>query len=425
MIAVPFIYFSLLTWFFYVRNKQFNLPVFTCLIYAVSSFFAILIDIFDLRFPDTVNYDISFFACFIYCALLTLCMIPIQVYANRVQTIEPVQKTRLLKGLAYVAGIYGVFFMLMSMSQVVLMLTSDMGEMRANQYAGEGLDGFMASWPRVIRLPFSLLNMIFGCPWISIFLAFFCLVIQKLPARYSVMYIIGSLMGPISGIIGADRSNIAYWILSLAACYVFFRPYMSAALKRKFIVAASILVVLFGLYLAAMTISRFEDRDAGDGRVDGTQGSLISYFGQSYTNFCYFFDTFETPCPTLEAIFPFTYNNILGIGEGGGVPLQQMLTDRTNVFLGVFYTFLGQIATTAGNGIAIAFCIFFVAFFISYLRRFFISSNTNLLGIYVYMACATVVYLGLFGHYYTSASHTFSLISFWIIITIMCYKIKL
>ena len=121
MIAVPFIYFSLLTWFFYVRNQQFNLPVFTCLIYAVSSFFAILIDIFDLRYSDTVDYDISFFACFIYCALLTLCMIPIQVYANRVQTIEPVQKTRLLKGLVYVAGIYGVFFMLMSMSQVVLL----------------------------------------------------------------------------------------------------------------------------------------------------------------------------------------------------------------------------------------------------------------------------------------------------------------
>ena len=425
MIAVPFIYFSLLTWFFYVRNKQFNLPVFTCLIYAVSSFFAILIDIFDSRYPDTVDYDISFFAGFVYCALLTFCMIPIQMYANRIQTIEPVQKTRLLKGLAYVAGIYGVFFILMSMSQVILMLTSDMGEMRANQYAGEGLDGFMASWPRVIRLPFSLLNMIFGCPWICIFLAFFCLVIQKLPAHYSVMYILGSLMGPISGIIGADRSNIAYWMLSLAACYVFFRPYMSVSLKRKFVIAASVLVVLFGLYLAAMTVSRFEDRDAGDGRVEGIQGRRNSYFGHSYSNFCYFFDTFETPCPTLEALFPFTYNNILGIGEGGGVPLQKMLTDRTNVFLGVFYTFLGQIATTAGNGIAIAFCIVFVAFSVFYIKRCVKPSGSNLLGIYAYMACATVVYLGLFGHYYASAGHTFSLIAFWIITTIMCYKIKL
>lgn len=422
MIAVPFIYFSLLTGFFYVRNKQFNLPVFTCLIYAVSSFFAILIDIFDLRYPDTVNYDISFFACFIYCALLTLCMIPIQVYANRVQTIEPVQKTRLLKGLAYVAGVYGVFFILMSMSQVVVMLTSDMGEMRANQYAGEGLDGFMASWPRVIRLPFSLLNMIFGCPWISIFLAFFCLVIQKLPARYSVMYIIGSLMGPISGIIGADRSNIAYWMLSLAACYVFFRPYMSAALKRKFIIAASILVVLFGLYLAAMTISRFEDSDAGDGRVDGTQGGLISYFGQSYTNFCYFFDTFETPCPTLRLLFPFTYYQILGF-EGDTVAWQSYLTNLTGVFIGIFPTYIGHIMITAGFPIALLFCIVFFIVSNFMLRK--LSQNTSLYHSYILMAIATYSILGVFTHYYASASHTFSLISFWIIITIMCYKIKL
>lgn len=422
MIAVPFIYFSLLTWFFYVRNKQFNLPVFTCLIYAVSSFFAILRDIFDLRYPDTVNYDISFFACFIYCALLTLCMIPIQVYANRIQTIEPVQKTRLLKGVAYVAGIYGVFFILMSMSQVILMLTSDMGEMRANQYAGEGLNGFMASWPRVIRLPFSLLNMIFGCPWISIFLAFFCLVIQKLPARYSVMYIIGSLMGPISGIIGADRSNIAYWMLSLAACYVFFRPYMSGSLKRKFVIAASVLVVLFGLYLAAMTVSRFEDRDAGDGRVDGTQGSLISYFGQSYTNFCYFFDTFETPCPTLRLIFPFTYYNILGF-EGNTVTWQNYLSDLTGVFIGIFPTYIGHIMITAGFPIALLFCIVF--FIVSNLMLRKLDRKTSLYHSFVLMAVATYSILGVFTHYYASAGHTFSLIAFWILITIMCYKIKL
>jgi len=83
MIAVPFIYFSIISLVLYFRKgKRIDFSVIISAMFAVSGFFSILIDVFGLRNSDTANYSISFLASFSYCALITLCLLPFIRYSN-------------------------------------------------------------------------------------------------------------------------------------------------------------------------------------------------------------------------------------------------------------------------------------------------------------------------------------------------------
>lgn len=419
MIGVPFVYFSMLFLVFYSRNRKIDLASYTALIYAVSSFFSILIDFYRLRGFDTLNYDISFEATFVYCSLLTLCIIPISLYSNaKIKYIEPIKNVRFLKGFAWLCAIYFVFNLLMSLSDIIFILTSDMGELRNLLYKDEFSAGWIGRLNPILRLPFALMNMLMGCPWIFMLLGFFSFFIQKLPVKYMLLFFIGSLSGPLSSIIGVDRSGMAYYLISLGASYLIFTPYMDKSQKRKITIALGILVAFIILYLTTLTNSRFEERDGG--QLSGSIASLVSYFGQSFINFCYYYDTFKTPDPSLQLIFPFTYQYFIGTEHLGAVGIQEYLTLITGKFTGVFYTFLGHISLTAGNAVMIIYCL--VLFIISILllnrRR---KSVINLKQLFFYYLFASVIFLGIFTHHYAHSSKTFSVIAFSFIIS---YLIK-
>lgn len=414
MVGIPFIYFSILFVILYLKNNKIDIACYTVLIYAVSSFFSILIDFYRLRGFDTLNYDISFEATFVYCSLLTLCIIPISLYSNaKIKYIEPIKNVRFLKGFAWLCAIYFVFNLLMSLSDIIFILTSDMGELRNLLYKDEFSAGWIGRLNPILRLPFALMNMLMGCPWIFMLLGFFSFFIQKLPVKYMLLFFIGSLSGPLSSIIGVDRSGMAYYLISLGASYLIFTPYMDKSQKRKITIASGILVAFIILYLTTLTNSRFEERDGG--QLSGSIASLVSYFGQSFINFCYYYDTFKTPDPSLQLIFPFTYQYFIGTEHVGGTAMQEYLSLLSGKSLGVFYTFMGQILTTAGNISMIIYC--FVIFVLSIIllnrKR---TSITNLKQLFFYYLFGSICFLGLFGHYYGSSSHTFSVLIFSFII---------
>lgn len=104
MVSIPFIYFTLL--FIYHMRKtrwQFDIASFILAIYALSAFFSILIDMFDLRSIDTYAYKISFSATFAYCGLISLCTYPFMSYSNfKIKRIEPIRNNGVLKFFAIV-----------------------------------------------------------------------------------------------------------------------------------------------------------------------------------------------------------------------------------------------------------------------------------------------------------------------------------
>lgn len=59
MNAIPFVYFSLISLLLYKKRKKFDIAIIIAMIFAVSGFFSILIDIFHLRYREAIGYQFS------------------------------------------------------------------------------------------------------------------------------------------------------------------------------------------------------------------------------------------------------------------------------------------------------------------------------------------------------------------------------
>lgn len=406
MIAVPFIYFSSIAiWQFFRNRKRIDIGVLIASIYAVSGFFSILAQEYNLLY---YNYKVSFMATIVYCLLLTINLYPFIKYSHiGISNFKPLNNPKPLKILAWVAIIWFVVCIIFSFNHLLRVITGDMNEMRAAIYAGHGETSWMIRLPWYLRNVITPLNLIFGTPWILIILAFFSKYVQKLPIKYFIFFFIAALNGPISGIISVDRSAVSYWILSLLGIYLLFLPLIPS--KHKKYLNSFLIIVIFSLiaYLGAMTISRFGDRDMG--RISGTYGGIIEYLGQAYPNFCYFFDEFTPAFSNLNLIFPFLAQYVFGEEIVGGVNLQQAMDLKTGVKTGVFYTYLGQIRIFCGMFMMFLYCFVYSIFSNMTLQRI---KNTyfSLFSIYSYFGLASIMLLGLFGYYYSSPLRTFSVI---------------
>lgn len=413
IIAVPFIYFTLFGFLYYRNKRHIDLALIVIAMFAISGFFSILDDYFELRRFESINYQITWFASFSYCAIITLCILPFTMGNLSGKRPLPIRNERLFRKFAFVSFIWFLIFMLFSSSAVLRVLMGDMQELRS--VAAEGELDWMVSLPAPIRLVISVGNLLYGCSWIFIYLAFYSITIQKLPQKYFLYFISVSLAGPMYGITGADRSATAYWIIALIAVFFYFKPFMDSEIKHSIQKYTYFLIGIFVFYLAAMTISRFGDRAAGNGGVSGTQGGLIEYLGQTYINFCMYFDNYDPPIKLFSIVFPFTSKYLLGL-PAGGTAIQEIMTAITPFYTGVFYTFIGHIMVGVGRGWALFFtAIYVIASFIS-IPRLTKKKYSNLLDGYIYIALISVILLGIFTHYYAVPNRTISLIIMYILI---------
>ena len=360
----------------------------------------------DIIGSATRYYKVSYGATFAYCGLLTLCVSPFILFSSlRIETIAKIRNSKFLKALAWITFLYFILYVIISLPLLIKVLTGNIAEIRADHYSGINEESTaISSLPFIIRLPFTFLNLFLGCPWILIFLGFYSLIVQGLNTRYLILFFVASLFGIIQNIAQAGRSDTVYWLFSFGACYVFFQPFMTKNQIKKIKKFALFLIGVFMLYLLASTISRFSSTD------ESTQGGLVGYAGQSFVNFCYFYDNFKCPLPSLQMLFPFTYL-ALGISMGGIVDYQETLSFITGEELGVFYTFMGQIAVTSSNQIMIIYCLLLTLFsFISAIK--IKKGHVSLLKSYLYLLFSSVLFLGLFSHFYGLPSKTFSAVAF-------------
>lgn len=418
MIGLPFIYFSLLTLFLFSKKRKIDFATILSGIFAISGLFSILLDTFNLLTNATSNYSISLFAGSFYCVLLTLGIIPFAINSNvSIKKISPVRYPSLLKIIAWIAFIRLIALIVLSFDEFLFILTGDFAEMRTELYKDEFDIDYLASLPAPVRLIMVIFNMIFGAPWILILLGFYSRFVQKLPSIYFVLFILASLSGIWYGILGVDRSATTYWIISFIMIYFFFRQFMDEKAQKKVVTIMLILIGIAALYIGAVTISRFGEHDYGAG-ISGSQGGIITYLGQNYINFCYFFDNFHCNWKTLNLIFPFTGKYLLNSQFVGGVSIQQHLTLLTGMETGVFYTYLGQIMISAGKEVMIIYSLFHCLGSIFLLRKIRCKS-VSLITVLLYILLSSIVFLGAWVFFYSSPSITFSVIFFLILCKIL------
>jgi len=401
MVWVPFIYFSILLLYILYKKKTFELSAYLVSLYLISSFCSILIDLSDLRSFDTQYYRISFLPTIVYCFLLTLTIWPF--YRFKSQRITNIKVTK-PKQFDYIVYIYFCAFLLIfftSLTNIVHVLSGDLGALRNALGRGEDIsNNKFASNPIIIVAgilgDFSIVMLLFYFTSISFL---------KRSKLFNTICFLSSMAIVILAIEGVDRSKVLYWLITYGGMLVLFWKRMSKKQHKNISIASIIILSLAVSYFLILTFSRFDAYDTG------SKGSMISYAGQSYINFCFFFDKVKYGEFSLQRVFPLFYKLFIHNGINDTVNLNADISLKTGKEIGVFSTFIGDIMVASGKIAATVYCI---AFYIAAYSIVKFSTKTFLHFYHMlFVFCLiTIPMLGVFTHFYANFTRTIPFLLF-------------
>lgn len=405
MIAIPFIFFSILLVHSLKKNGFFNIGSYILILYTIISLMSIILDAGDFYTHSCVKLPIDILPAGLFCILLYICIYP--YINNKFPVICPFVSRRTEKILDIMTYVYFIIFciiLIVSLTRIQQVLMSNsLAEIRNEQYTGDTVSFYnhLSGLPRYIC---ALCSVLAPSGTIMTLIFMYNIAFRKKSFLFNLMTLCGSLSQLLIAINIADRSNFAYWILQMGAGFIIFFPYFSK--KAKFGTVIFFGIILAGLvsYLTAVTISRFGMRQ------DGAVGGVINYLGQSYINFCNFID-YATPAYSLCEIFPFI-NHLLG-GEGYFETASKVDT-LNNVEVNVFPTFLGIIYSISGGLVMILYVLLYNRFSNWAIRhRPLMFELGDVIRIWAF---SLVLILGLFGFYYSFMNCTIAFI-LWMIVS--------
>lgn len=394
MIYIPFIFFLLLA-LFVIKERGIDASAYILLLYSVSSFCSILL--YQQGVPELYKESCTFFPTMIYCGLISLAVFPIYKFntGNLQKIIMP--NTTAIKWLTYLYFVIFVTFLVAYWQDIVFILTFDnFAELRADVMDGRT---FITRYSGLLGLVMLVFNTMATTSFIML-PVFFINVLSNQKRRCQIMALLGSTPMIILGILGVDRSKSFYWVVLLGLSLVIFWKYLSK--KSKKIVSVLSILLLSGLlvYFSSVTMDRFEDTDLGVG--------VLSYAGQSYINFCYFFENFNNgETFSTRYLLPATHFWLLKDYKGA-VHLQQELSRLTGIEAGVFYSFLGNFIVDNNQIGPFVYMFIYILLCAIYLQK----RHSNRISIlrFMYFFCLSVVpTCGVISYVYTSPYMTISI----------------
>lgn len=392
MIVVPFLFFLSLIIGRFLIIRRLDLYIFALMIYAVSALFSI----FAINIPHSLSnspIEIGIIPTITYCSLIALIVSPLK-------RLNPISINGLtdvnVKLFTIVSWFYFALFILLVCefggNIYNILLNGDFHSIRMAHYEGKTENVVASSF--IMRLLFLVTGLFLYSSILMIPFFFYSVVKLNKSWIFNLMLLISSFSKVISGILSADRTNIIYWLLLFGACFFIFLPVMTQQhirVIKKVTIGVSCFLCI---YMISVTVSRFTDQDVGTG------GSIISYAGQSFINYCFFFDNFPPQNPTFHRIFPSFYKYVLDYNIPHSV-YRDMLSLKAGFPVNVFTTFLGTMIVDIGifGMIFYSLLLYFFLNFIIKKRR----PNQLSLGyiLRVYIVCSIPV-LGIFYYpYYT------------------------
>lgn len=403
MIALPFIYFCILLLYILYKKRKFDISAYVVSLYVVTSFFAILIDINNLRSFDTRYYQISIIPAVLYCFLLTLTIWPF--YRLKTQRIKKItlNKPKLFNFIVYFY--FGCFLLILisSFNSIIQILTGNLLELRSALYNGESITNINIGGP--FKPLFIVANIFGGFSMIMILFYFYSISYLRRSKRFNIIILLSSMSIILIGVIGVDRSKGFYWMISYGFFLVLFWRKLNKKQRKNVFVISGIILSTVISYFLILTFSRFDVQDTGSG------SSMISYAGQPFVNFCYFFDNVTYNEFSVQRIFPLVYKLFVNNGIENTGQLNEAIGLQTGKFLGVFSTFIGDIMVASGRLIGIIYCFVFYLFSILLLglRRKQIVAFYQLVVIFCLIS---VPMLGILVDFYAGFELTLPLICF-------------
>lgn len=403
---VPLIYFSLLFIWIYKKNGL-DASAYIALLYVMTSFFSVL---FLSQTTERMDRScLTFIPTFLYCTLLTFFILPVTKFNTKAITISSIRGTKFINFITYFY--FACFFLLFIFylrDLIFCFFISDMAEAK-QLIRTDGVN--LTQYPWFIEIFLYTARMLSPFSMIMIFIFFYGLAFLKKSWGFNLMALIGSFSAILIGILNIDRSKIFFWVIIFGLCAVMFWNHIEKKRKKALYYVLAFFGSIMTFYFVIVTIGRYGDSDVGAG------GSLISYAGQPYYYFCYFWENFNNPDGvTLKYLFPSFHHFILHDFDGS-LALQQELTTQTGIFTGQFYTLLGDFIISDGK--TGPFIITIVYLFLSvlvYRRKGNRCSFERYFVVYLLMLIPTT---GIISYYYANFAVTFSLIAILLLLRLL------
>ncbi len=400
-----FIYFLLLFLFFYGKRKI-SSTTYISFIYMFSSF----LSIFCVKEgSQKMDWNPSVVPTLVYWILTTLIILP--VYKLEISMSANIKvNMRLLKMLCVFYFISLVLILVLYWQDFLfIMAYGNLGELRTMVVTG---DFIATKYSGILGIILTFLRTINTLSFVMI-PVFFILIKNNVSRKYSIMALAGSLVSVVQSALQIDRSSVIWWIIILGWCISYFWSSFSKTNKkaiRPYIVSAIVIIVI---YFGAITISKFGQSNSGDSEISS---SLVSYGGQSYPTWCFFWDNFQAKGYSTRTLFPMTHHFVFGDYDGL-VALQQENSSKYNFDFGVFYTYLGTFLIDGGHIAPFIFVICYLLLFLIVLnsnktRRSVISFEK----FYILFCIIMIPTTGVISYFYSSPYTMFSAFFMWLVI---------
>lgn len=338
MYFIPLIYFCCLGFYFWQKHRTFDMAVYMCLLYTITSLCCLLMVLGGFLSAKSggvlvdgwePNFGIA--PTILYCGLITLTILPFSfIRPEQMVHIDNIHRYSILAFTVFIV-IQGLLVFYLVGGSITDLLNGDFKELKNAGYAGDitPADAKMLTMPLPIQAMYLLSNItLLGQP-----LFFYYSCVEKRSLWYTAPILLISASPILRGILSADRTEIIHFGLMFFFCLIFFQQFITKKIGN-FLLALSVPALIISLvYIFAVSTSRFEDSDEGAG------GSMLEYAGQSYLNFCYFYDNHNSDLYYFEREFPLTSYFLF---KSQYVDTKEERTAKEGFFVGVFASHIGS-----------------------------------------------------------------------------------
>lgn len=352
MIYIVLVYFILLI--LIARKRSYS----AVSIYLIGVYFISLLSSLFLFSSNPDKYQISILPSLIYCICLTLFFSPFFKLTKEIDLNLPLQLKKRVILIGYIISFITLVACIAIYPLVLKINTFGFAEARIMAVKGDSLlqvtRGTLPAYGIAILRWFSHFSYAL--------IIFFFVVYTSITGNKLLksMLFLSSLSASWFGILSAGRTQLIYWLLYFIFVFILFKPILTNEKLKKIKNVMLGLICLVLSYLIAVTADRFGNSSSG------FQDSLIEYAGQSYLNFCLFFDNFNYDHFSLQRIMPlFTsfFNPQFSLSD-----YKEHIAAITGMDIGIFYTLLGDLYVDVGIFGMISYSIIYNIISSKYIR---------------------------------------------------------
>lgn len=339
MILIPFLFFSILTLYWWRRHECFDICVYMSALYALTSMLAVVIVAAELLGEGGILFDdgnlkLRVAPTLLYCSLIASSLLPFtMIYSKDIKkiTINAPLAIDLLSWTLIALSFLNIYLVADSTLEI---LQGDLAKVRNDAYAGVDSPAALKAetLPFIVKVFYYLNASTLLC--IPIF--FYNICFRNKAWWFNGLLLFTSLSMPIVGIQQADRTEIVFYGLMFLYCLIFFYRFLSKKDKIRLLILGSPIVLASVVYLVAVSQARFDDNHSSD-----SDDRAIQYAGQGYLNFCYFYEYGKFDYISTEREFPLI--NYVFKKQASNSDRRDERAGEQGFFISVFSSFLGDI----------------------------------------------------------------------------------